>query len=281
MNERLTKKEEALESLDVYTKRTIAIKIAYLLFGIVISIKFVYISPVILGTIFLMIIYAVAISFLIHRYEIKPQLTINALFLLALLDVILITIIINFLGITLYIVYPFYIILGFMTLPRRKAIYLVVAVIMLYLGIVFFHYFQVSQPIQFFSGYETTPHNLTFVFTSLGFYLLTLLFLSIRCYDFYKIIENRINVLKEARLILEREKGSLEIKIQAKREELEREKKGLEERVEGRKKELELENKRIGERIEELEGFRKVAIGREIKVKELKKEINELKEKLK
>jgi len=272
---------EALENLDVYIKRTVLIKIAYFLLGILFLVKFLYIPKIIFIAIFLMILYALILFFLVHRYKIQAESIINTLFLLILLDLLLITVIINFLGITLYIIYSFYLVLGYMTLPRSKAIYLTIWVVILYLGLASFQYFKISQPLQLFSPEEVTPHNLAYAFIATSFFLVTLLFLSIRCYDFYKLIENRIITLRKTQLGLTEEKRSLELKIQTRKKELKEQKEGLAEKVKIRKKELEMENKKIEERIEELEKFRQLALGREIKIKELKNEMEKLKRKLK
>lgn len=69
---------------------------------------------------------------------------------------------------------------------------------------------------------------------------------------------------------LEEAKTVLEIKVRARTRELEELAKGLEEKVKERTKELQ-------ERLNELEKFRKITIGRELKMIELKKEIERVK----
>ena len=271
---------EALENLETYIKRTILVKISYLLLVLFLHFNFFPMPRIIFIAISLMIIYAVTVFFLVHKYTVKSESIINTLFLLVLLDLLLITVIINFLGITVYIVYSFYIILGFMTLPRNKAIQLVACVIILYLGLIFLQYFQIFQPIQLFSVQETNLQNFTYVFALLSLYLVTLLFLGVRCYDFYSLITGRINALRGAYLTLENEKRSLERKVQTRKDELREQKEGLGQKVKDKKKELEKENTRIEEKIRELEGFRASALGREMKVKELKGEIEKLKNKI-
>jgi len=272
---------EALENLDTYIKRTILIKISYLLLGFIVNIKFVPIPSFVLIAIFLMIIYALIVFFLVHRYIIEPESLVNTLFLLILLDILLITIIISFLGIILYILYPFYILLAFMTLPRHKAIYLTIWVFGFYLGLVFLHYFQIFQPAIYFSPEETSPQNFAYVVTLLSLYLITLSFLGVRCYDFYRIITGRINGLKRIYLTLEEKKESLEVRVLARGRELKEQKESLERKVKERRKELNEENKRLEERMIELEKFGKVVLGRKMKMKELKQEMAELKRKLK
>jgi len=91
---------------------------------------------------------------------------------------------------------------------------------------------------------------------------------------FWAILSQRSEELekkvKEKTKELEEAKTILEIKIRARTLALQEEKASLEERVEERTRELQ-------EKIEELEKFQKAAVGRELKMIELKKEIKKLK----
>lgn len=82
-----------------------------------------------------------------------------------------------------------------------------------------------------------------------------------------------IGDLKKAREALEEEKMSLEIKVGARTKELKELNENLEEEVRRRTKE-------VYEKIEQLERFQKIAVGRELKMVEFKKEITRLKEEL-
>jgi PAS domain S-box-containing protein len=73
---------------------------------------------------------------------------------------------------------------------------------------------------------------------------------------------------------------TLEIRIKARTKELEEEREGLAEKVKARTKELEKERKELAEKMVELERFQKLAVGRELKMIELKKEIQKLKKEL-
>lgn len=79
--------------------------------------------------------------------------------------------------------------------------------------------------------------------------------------------------LGKSRAALEKEKVSLEIKVKARTKELEELAKSLEDKVKERTKELQ-------KRIDELERFHRLTVGREIKMINLKKEIEELKKEL-
>jgi len=79
--------------------------------------------------------------------------------------------------------------------------------------------------------------------------------------------------LKAKTEAIEEEKLSLEIKVKARTRELEELAKTLEEKVRERTKELQ-------KRVEELEKFQKLTVGRELRMVELKKEIENLKKEL-
>lgn len=89
-------------------------------------------------------------------------------------------------------------------------------------------------------------------------------------YQEFKELENAFNASFEK---IKEERSILEIKVNAKTKELKDLSTNLEERVKEKTRELQ-------ERLEELEKFQKITIGREKKMIELKKEIEELKEKL-
>jgi len=86
----------------------------------------------------------------------------------------------------------------------------------------------------------------------------------------YETLEEKV---RERTAELEELKTSLEIRVQARTRELKELAESLEEKVKERTKELQ-------KKIEELEKFQKMAIGRELKMVELKEEIKRLKEEL-
>lgn len=87
-------------------------------------------------------------------------------------------------------------------------------------------------------------------------------------------VKTKTKELEKTRMELEEAKNVLEIKVQARTKELENLTESLEEQVKERTGEL---RKRVGE----LEKIRKVAVGRELKMIELKKEIKKLNQRLK
>lgn len=77
------------------------------------------------------------------------------------------------------------------------------------------------------------------------------------------------------------EKTILEIRLAAKTRHLKEEEEKLAEEVKKRTQKLAETSAKLKERVKELEKFYKLTIGRELRIKELKKEVKELKEKLK
>jgi len=87
-------------------------------------------------------------------------------------------------------------------------------------------------------------------------------------------LNETIKDLRESRLALEETKVVLEVRVQARTKELQELTERQEEIIEERTKELQ-------EKIEELERFHRLAVGRELRMIELKEEIERLKEELK
>jgi len=102
-----------------------------------------------------------------------------------------------------------------------------------------------------------------------------LLFLTFIMFGFItKNLQSYYTGLLEAQEEVETARAALEIRVAARTRELRELSESLEEQVEERTEELQ-------EKIEELEKFNKLAVGRELKMIELKKEIKKLKERLK
>ena len=90
------------------------------------------------------------------------------------------------------------------------------------------------------------------------------------------LLREKIAKLQVIKIALIKEKASLEVKVQSRTKELQEEREGLEARVQERTRELGEERGELTKRIEELEAFHKLVVGRELKMSELKEEIEKL-----
>lgn len=108
---------------------------------------------------------------------------------------------------------------------------------------------------------------------------IVIIFISVLTYSYFftkvteKIVESNFTQ-RQIKEVLEEAKTTLEIKVRARTRELQEFSQNLEEQIKERTKEL-------YRKMEELEKFQKLAVGREIKMVELKKEIQRLKEETK
>jgi len=271
-----------MDRLHTFIDRTLPIKIGYLLLILFLREGVSFVLPGIVPAIVaFMAISALSLAFYFEKYPASAETIINAFFFYTLFDLFLLTMVIHFLGGVEFIYYTFYIILGFVFFTRRQAIFLTTWIVVLFVGVVSLKYLQIIPDYHFILPREQGLHDFLYVFTTTATYGLSLCFLGFLSYGFYKMTAKRIGLLREAQEMLEKEKGSLEIRVRARAGELELERKTLGKKVKERKKELEEERKRLEERAEELERFQKVVAGRELKMEELKKELSQLKKRLK
>lgn len=214
----------------------------------------------------------------------SPSLIINSYFAYMLLDLINLSIIIYFLGGVLwigFIFYAFYAYINFLLLPRKYCFFLIGYCSFLYTLVIVGQYFNIYSYELIFNPEERAPQNLPFLITSGMAAIAFILFIGYYGDVFYKFLREKIEELQKTKGLLEEEKASLEIRVGAKTKELWIERESLQEKVKERTRELEAERKELAKKIAELEKFHRVAVGRELKMRELKREIEKMKGELK
>jgi len=227
----------------------------------------------------------VVYDLLFHQIK-EPKISqiVNGYFGYLLLDIIILTMIIYIIGgITWigFIFYALYIFTNFLLFPRSYLLFFVLYSSLLYTLLVAIQYLGIFPPQFIFSLEERVPQNFPYVFAT---WIIAVIFLWVLTYYsdiFYKMLQGKIEELQKTRRMLEEAGVSLEIRVRARTDELLEERKSLERKVQERTKDLEKERRELARRVVELEKFHRAAVGRELKMRELKKEITSLQKELK
>ena len=271
------RRERDLERFNTNLRMRVPIIASYLF--ILLILKELFGIPFPLATFFVvsfMLFSSVALAFYFDRLPTREEIIINAFFFYTMLDLFLLTVVIYYLGgVTWlgFIFYSFYLILNFMTFSRKQAISLTIWIVFLYLLLVLFQYFQILPFSSPFLPGNQNQSAFPYVFATGVAYISTFILVAYYSDGFYQLYAKKISGLRETKEILDREKNSLQQRIEERIEELGKEREGLQARVEARKKELEKEERVLQERREEMERFKKITLGREKKLKELSREL--------
>ncbi len=166
-------------------------------------------------------------------------------------------------------------------LPRKKALVVcalttvsyALLVILPYLGLVPFHpYFDLGFPLY---------RNPKYVIDNILLAGASFFGIGVAANLFTDVLKRKSVELERTSEALEEQKATLEIKVRARTEELEGLSENLKDKVRERTQELEERKKELEAKMEELEKFNRLAMGREMKMIELKKRVKELEGKLK
>jgi len=212
------------------------------------------------------------------------DLIIKSYFVFMLFDLIILSMVIYFLGGVLWIgfvFYAFYAYINFLILPSRYVFYLILHSSFLYILVVISQYYNIYPYKLFFPAGEKALESFSFLATTTVAAIAFLWLVAYYGNVFYQLLRKKIEDLKKTKEQLEEARTTLEVRIKARTRELLEERQSLEEKVKERTKELEKERGELAKKIAELEKFHRVAVGRELKMRELKKEIEKMKEELK
>lgn len=270
----------AVENFNIYINLRVPTIVSYL--ALMLFLKEVFHIPfpfIVFLSVSFMLFSSLALTIYFDRFLSRSELLAPTYFLYTMFDLLILTLVIYYLGGIFwlgFIFYSFYVLLNFMTFPRAQAFFLTVWIMLLYTDLVLMQYFHILPFTVLFPSQNQTHFHLPYVFATAIAYVSTFLLVAYYSEGFYQLYTGRIFKLKETREILEKEKLLLEERVEARKKELEGGRESLQERVEQREKELELEEIALQEKVADLEKFKKIAIGREEKLKELSRELERL-----
>ncbi len=276
---------EILERFNTNMNQRVIILVVYLLAMLILKegfgTPFPYIAFLV---VFFMLLSSLVLMFYFDQFFPREKTILTVYFPYVILDIFCLTVVFYYIGGIAwigFIFYSFYIVLNFMTFPRRQALFLTVWILFLYLGLVLLQYFQIFPSFFLFLPGSQTLFHLPYVIATVIAYISTLILVAYYTRGFYQLYFNKILELQKIKEILEKESVFLERRVESKKTGLEKERETLQKRIEKREKELEQEEMTFRERAEELERFKKIVLGREEKLEGLQKELNVLQRKLK
>jgi len=155
-------------------------------------------------------------------------------------------------------------------LPRKKGLALVIYAAACCISLALLEFFMIIPHHQFFSVSEGTLRNPFYLLSSLILILVLFPYAAYLTSSSSQILRKRTKELGEVYEKLEDAKTTLEIKVRARTEELNEINKELEQKITERTKELQ-------NRIVELEKIHQITINRELKMIELKRELDKFK----
>lgn len=201
----------------------------------------------------------------------------NFYFARSLIDLFLITVAIHFLGGVEWIGAVFYLTglsWASAVLPKNKVFFLSLTAVFFYFALALLECFEFLPHRMSFGPSTGLYQNPIYILAQVLVLMIIFPFISQSYGTLANNFRKNQKKLMESQEKLEEAKSVLEIRVRSRTKELQELADGLENEVEKRMWETQ-------EKIKELERFQKLAVGRELKMIELKKEINKLKEQLK
>jgi len=275
---------ELLKMFVAINKR--AIITVYLALPIALILRFVFHIKLPFGILLPLFLFALAISVYLYllRYKVENMEQMEDISMLYLfINLIFYTLIIHYTGGIEWIgvfIYFFLIVEANIVLPHTKSLLITLAAIVFYSSLGILEYLGVVNHHDFFifQSYQNLPYLIfTIIACAVGGFTY-ISFITRNYSNVFRKISETLNKerksLIEAQSQLEESRATLEVKVEARTKELKNLTEHLEEQVKRRTKELQL-------KVQELEKFQSFAVGRELRMIELKKEINNLKDKLK
>ena len=197
----------------------------------------------------------------------------NLYFKYNIVDTLFLTLIIHYLGGVAWIGVIFYILVLVMAgviLPKKQAIILGFIALFFYSILVFFEYFGIISHKPIFLLEPNLYQSLSYVATNILVVAAFFFFVAETAGTFSEILKQKTRELQKAYEKARNARKVLEIRVKART-------KQLNELTEQREEVIKQRTKELQEKIEELGRFHKLAVGRELKMIELKEEIKNLK----
>ena len=272
---------EALEKFNLNFKQRVPVIIIYFVTMLILRKGFSVPFPdFAFALIIFMLFFSSAIALFLNNSVLGAKTIINFNFAYIFFDLFILTMVIYYLGGASwvgFIFYSFYLIIVFMTLPYFMAFFLSCWTIFLYLALAFLQHLEILPIRPLFPIEGQNYLNPLYVLATTVAFVSTFILVAYYSRGFHLLHLKKVLELEQTREVLEKEKSSLEARVEEKRQEIRAEKEDLKLKIEEREKELRAKGIELQKRIKELEQFQRITFGREIKTDELEKEIDNLK----
>lgn len=267
--------KETLTNLENDIKLTLALLTFFFFLALFIKFVFSFSIPFFVFVVFFAWVFLYfSYSFLIKRKKNQEELY-NFYFRNSIIDLFLLTVVIHYLGGAEWIGAIFYLLVIALSgnfLPKKKTYVSCAVAVLFYSTLILLEYFQIL-PHRVVFGYSAGLYrNLPYVLTQILVSAAIFLFISESCGTFSEKLKKKQEELIKAQEEADEARGILEIKVRARTRELQELAGGQEEIIKERTREIQ-------DKMRESEVFHKLAVGRELKMIELKKEIKKLEEK--
>ena len=200
------------------------------------------------------------------------------------LDLALVTVVIYYGGGITWlapIVYSYYIIFSFIVYSKTPAYFVLSCSIVFMLAATALTYLGIIPSQQVFPLGQDIYRDKNFVLVTSLFIIGSFYWIGYYSNIFSNFLKEKVKEVNSVKSQLEAEKLMLETKVAERTRALQGERESLKKKVEERTEELEREREELERKVVELEKFRKVAVGRELAMMNLKKEIKKLKGEIK
>ena len=228
---------------------------------------------------------ALALLFIYKKWSnVSYNLLLKSFLAYTVLDLALVTIVIYYGGGITWlasIVYSYYIIFSFIVYSKIPAYFILSCSVVFMLAVTTLTYLEIIPFRQVFPLGPEIYKNKNFVIVTSLFIIGSFYWIGYYSNIFSNFLKEKVKEVNLVKSQLETEKGMLEIKVAERTKEIQEERESLEKKVGERTEELQAEKEELRKKIAELEKFHKVAVGRELAMVDLKKEINILKGKIK